>query len=116
VVEEAAPAPAPAPTAAPATEGAKPEVTAPAAKGAAAPNPTPGRPGLPTRKRQSHVAPELRETPNAAAQDSPADTAAIETFTVADDAAAQRARSRMSAFQRGTVGGRADGVDGRPHS
>ena len=34
-------------------------------------------------------------------------TAAIETFTVADDAAAQQARSRMSAFQRGTAGGRA---------
>lgn len=73
--------------------------------------PATGRPGLPTRKRQSHVAPELRENPATEDSDVAAapETAAIETFTVADDAAAQQARSRMSAFQRGTVGGRTDG-------
>ena len=69
-----------------------------------------GRPGLPTRRRQSHVVPELKEAPPedvfAKTEDAPDDTTAIETFTVADDAAAQQARSRMSAFQRGTAGGR----------
>jgi signal transduction histidine kinase len=87
---------------------------APAADVPAATGPAPakpgGRPGLPTRRRQSHVVPELKEAPPedvfAKTEDAPDDTTAIETFTVADDAAAQQARSRMSAFQRGTAGGR----------
>jgi signal transduction histidine kinase len=109
----AAPAPdAPAPeTPAPAAPAAV-EGPAPAAPAAGAPTATnQGRPGLPTRKRQAHVAPELKEAPAPAEADLGADepgTAAIETFTVADDAAAQQARSRMSAFQRGTAGGRID--------
>jgi hypothetical protein len=87
-----------------------PPAAAPVARGTNHPPAKPvlgARPGLPTRKRQSHVAPELRDAPDTEEKAGP-ETAAIETFTVADDAAAQRARSRMAAFQRGTAGGRAD--------
>ncbi len=73
--------------------------------------PTPGRPGLPTRKRQSHVAPELRDAPTSTSDEAEEDTAMIEISTVDDDAAAKQARSRMSAFQRGTAGGRTSSTD-----
>jgi hypothetical protein len=86
-----------------------PVADVPAAAGPAQAKPG-SRPGLPTRRRQSHVVAELKDAPPedvfATADDAPDDTTAIETFTVADDAAAQQARSRMSAFQRGTAGGR----------
>jgi hypothetical protein len=35
----------------------------------------------------------------------------MSTVSVEDDVAAKQARSRMSAFQRGTAGGRADTTD-----
>jgi signal transduction histidine kinase len=90
-----------APATAPATVAPAPEAKS-----------TPGRPGLPTRKRQAHVAPELRDAPTSTpAEESTEDTAMIEISTVDDDAAAQQARSRMSAFQRGTAGGRSSGAD-----
>jgi signal transduction histidine kinase len=75
--------------------------------------PTPGRPGLPTRRRQAHVAPELREIPDPEPGGDAVATSAMEmsTVNVEDDVAAKQARSRMSAFQRGTAGGRADTTD-----
>jgi signal transduction histidine kinase len=75
--------------------------------------PTPGRPGLPTRRRQAHVAPELREIPDPEPGGDAVATSAMEmsTVSVEDDVAAKQARSRMSAFQRGTAGGRADTTD-----
>lgn len=113
---EAPAAPAAAPTAPAPAEQAPARPTAPAEQAPArpstpadarpSPKPTPGRPGLPSRRRQAHVAPELLETPDGelpqpAAVDAGADPGS-------DDAAAEAARSRMSAFQRGTVGGRAN--------
>ena len=106
--------PEPVPTAEPgsAAEPAPAAEVEPAAADRAATRPPSGRPGLPTRKRQSHVASALRDGPAAAPQ--APDPVATEMFTVADDAAAQEARSRMSAFQRGTAGGRADIADDTP--
>ncbi len=57
-----------------------------------------GRPTLPRRRRQAHLAPQLREEP-AAAEPEPIPR---------DEDGAALARRRMAAFQRGTAMGRAD--------
>jgi signal transduction histidine kinase len=110
--EEAPPAPSPAPTSAPAPAQANGSTAAPSDGGPEAPNP--GRPGLPTRRRQAHVAPQLRDAPMP--DDENATTAlSVPAVEPDDDAAAQQARSRMSAFQRGTAGGRAANGSGDLH-
>jgi hypothetical protein len=102
-------APSPAPTVGDGTSNGKADTDVPPGRHSAD-LPTPGRPGLPTRRRQAHVAPELRDAPPA--DDSPTVSAeAVPVEVGADDHAAQRARSRMSALQRGSVGARVQGDD-----